>query len=181
MADGRLIPGRGWTNLDRLLSADTSWHYASLEALLKAQQTRQASVGFVKVTRVAAVWIKPRTDKEQKVFSEKMQVIKDTSTIPAARLACLPYRAYVQWSADADPAAPLYETEICSWKLLAHIGAVSQVTATERLQRLLDPQQYDLGFMMASFKSNPQYFKVIGLWRPKKQDVLLRKAQLKLF
>ncbi len=179
--DGRMIPNRGWVNLERYVFADAQWHYRNLEALQSAQKSRRVSVGFIKVDCVKNIAIVPRLEEERALHEAKIDQLQQQQLLTAASaglLAFQPYRIVVHWTAPDDHV--VYETEICSWKVLRQVGKVSEATADRHVRKLLDTEIHDLGFIMASFKDNPQ-FKVIGLWHPKKKDVLLYKSQLTLF
>jgi hypothetical protein len=184
---GKIHINKAWSNRDRFIYADTSWHYSCLEELKEAQQKTAASVGFIKVGFIDHHWVEKRAESERKAYIHHLEILKNQNRLSdeaAKRLAFVPFRIFVRWRCQG-----LHGSKDCPGHTAAVLDdAIGQLTsragiekAMQRLQHYTDVIKYDLAFFMCNTKMQPQKFNIIGLWYPPKNEVIKLKSQLRLF
>lgn len=184
---GKIYPNKGWSNRDRFIYADTSWHYHCLEDLIETQKKTGTSMGFIKVGAIDHLWIEEKPEEEKKVHDYHLEILRNQNKLSdeaEKRLTFLPYRIFVQWRCrhlQRSKICPGHKTEVLDGTIGELIRKSGIEKALQRIRQLGDVNQFDLAFFMSNAKAYPQQFSIIGLWYPDKQEVVNLKSQLSLF
>lgn len=184
---GKIYPNKGWRSRDRLIYADTTWHYECLNDLRERQKINRASIGFIKVGTIDKIWVEDRSEEEKEVHDHHLNLLKKQSPFwdgAQQQLAFQPFRFFVKWRChrlQGPKACPGHTAQILDWGIGTLARKAGADKALQKIRHISDDNRFDLAFFMSNTKGNLQKFSVIGFWYPKKQDVINQKAQLSLF
>lgn len=184
---GKIHVNKAWSNRDRFIYTDASWHYGCLEALQAAQQKTAASVGFIKVRSIDHLWVEERAESERKAYNDHLEILQNQNSFSdeaAKFLTFLPFRIFARWRCQGQYGSkdcPGHTAAVLDDTIGQLAGRAGIEKAMQRLQRYTDVTRYDLAFFMCNTKTQPQEFNIIGLWYPPKSEVIRLKSQLRLF
>lgn len=186
IAPGKVIsPDPGWMQRREIIFRDTSWHYKSVEALLKAQKKSRVSLGIVPVGRIDEVYIRERPEQDRREHREKLRAKKQQVDLfnkaTKLDLEFQDFRIRVKWRCG-EPG----NTEHCNghdmavldWGLGELGRREGRSAALHKMKELANVTKYELRFYLGNIYRFPQSFTIVGVWYPKIVDVRRRSTPL---
>lgn len=183
----RLGTRRGWLERRRVIFRDPSWHFNCLDDLKAEQQRCQISLGLVRVGAVDRVELQWRSPEERTKHEEKLAALQQRSDFflsPPKQLQFLSFRIRLHWRCermDRTKVCPGHTASILDWGLgeLGRREGADQ--ALQKMEEISDLNRFDLHLFLGNMKGRRHVFPIVGLWYPKRADVLRYPLEPSLF
>jgi hypothetical protein len=172
-----------WWKRAEFVFRDPSWHFESVDDLLKAQKEKGTSIGVVAPREITKVEIVARSGEEAKSFEQKFTEVKKKraqidmfeQAIPPEmkKLEFLKCRVQVSWLCKT-PTCPGHRMQVLDWGLCELQRREGDEKALSRMMELCRLDAYDLKFFLGNLFLYPASFMIVGMWYPKRRDDMLR-------
>jgi hypothetical protein len=187
---GDVIPSTKdeWSKRAEFVFRDRSWHFDSVDALLKAQKEKGTSIGVVAPREVTKVDLVERSEEEVKSFDQKLTEVKKIHDAKRAQLDMfekaippemkkldfLKRRVQVSWLCKTATCTG-HRMQVLDWGLCELQRRDGDEKALSRMKELCRLDIYDLKFFLGNLFLYPTSFMIVGMWYPKRvPDLLFR-------
>lgn len=176
-----------WGKRGEFIYRDTSWHFESVDDLLKAQKETGTSIGVVTPREVTKVEIVTRSEDEARSFAQKFDDLKKTLEAKRAQLEMFERaippemktlefqkcRVQVSWLCKTPECAG-HRMQVLDWGLCELQRRDGDEAALSRMNELCKLNIYDLKFFLGNLFLFPSSFMIVGMWYPKRRPDMLR-------
>lgn len=176
-----------WGKRAEFMFRDASWQFPTVDALHEAQRATGTSIGVVAPRSIKKIELLPRDEGDAKSFEEKFQQLKKSldakraqltlfeETIPPEmkRLDFIKARFQITWECS-EPECKGHRMQVLDWEVCELQRKFGNDRALQKLNELTDLTRYDLKFFLGNLFLYPNSFMIVGLWYPKRADLLFR-------
>lgn len=176
-----------WGRRAGVMFRDCSWQFPNVESLYKSQKVNGTSIGVVAPRTIKKIEIVPRDESDAKSFEEKFQQLSKIleakraqltlfeESIPAEmkRLDFIKARFQITWECN-DSHCRGHKMQVLDWEVCELQRKHGDERALQKLRELSDLTRYDLKFFLGNLFLYPNSFMIVGLWYPKRADLLFR-------
>ena len=173
-----------WGRRREFVFKSPDWIFSSMLSLQSAQKLNGTSLAFIYPAEVRTVRIRRRDKLDQDSFKQKLDRFKAENSaerdqltlfdsLTPAEMKELQYigeRVSVEWiCSDLDCAG--HEMQILDWEICELARREGSEAAKAKVEELLCAT-YRTGFMLGNFNAYRHNFAIIGLWYPKRSEML---------
>lgn len=186
---GQKIPPTSdeWGKRASYIFKDPSWHFQSVEDLQESQRCVYTSIGVVEPREIRKIEVLEREGAEVQSFDEKFNELARRRDAERAQLTLfeeaippemkkldfLQARIQIAWHCRNEKCNG-HKMQILDWEVCELQRKNGNEKAIEKLREITDLSRYDLRFFLGNLFLYPQSFVIVGLWYPKKRDLLFR-------
>jgi hypothetical protein len=174
-----------WGKRAEIVFKDKTWQFDSMDALLAAHEERNVSLGVVAPRKIIDIAIQKRSPDDAKDFEDKMRRLRAQrdadrkqldffeKAIPPEmkKLEFLASRAKIHWLCG-NPACPGHDMQVLDWEISELQRREGDAKALEKLKQICDLKRYALRFYLGNLFQYPSSFTIVGLWYPKRANLL---------
>lgn len=176
-----------WGKRAEYMFRDKSWQFETVDDLQEAQRTKRTSIGIVAPREVTKVESVERPEEDFRSFEEKFQDLRKRVKAQRAQmdmfeqaippemklLEFVKSRVMVSWLCKAKDCLG-HRMQVLDWGLCELQRKRGSEAAAAKMTELSDLNTYDLKFFLGNIFQHPSSFTIVGLWYPKRADLLFR-------
>jgi len=174
-----------WGKRAAIVFRDDSWQFRSVEELQQAQRSRGTSIAVVVPREIRRVELVKRPADEIRNFEEKVLELRKRLSAKQAQLTLfeetvppemkhlefLRARLQVSWFCHGDNCKG-HKMQVLDWEVCELQRRRGDDEALKKVCDLTDQTKYALRFFLGNLFLYPQNFMIVGLWYPKRANLL---------
>lgn len=176
-----------WGRRADVLFRNGCWQFQTMEKLQEAQKAGGTSIGVVTPRQIRKVDVVSRDETEIRSFDDKFndlqrrleaqraQLTLFEEAVPPEmkRLDFLRARIQINWLCR-NPACRGHKMQVLDWEVCELQRKRGDDEALRKVREITDLSRFDLRFFLGNLFLYPQNFMVVGLWYPKRANLLFR-------
>jgi len=176
-----------WGRRADFMFRDVGWQFPTVEKLFDAQKATGTSIGVVAPLTIKKIELLTRDKSDAKSFEDKFQELKKSLDAKRAQLTLfeqaippemkkldfIKARFQISWECN-DPRCKSHKMQVLDWEVCELQRKHGDKLALEKLNELCDLSRYDLKFFLGNLFLYPHSFMIVGLWYPKRANLLFR-------
>jgi hypothetical protein len=174
-----------WGKRAEIVMRSPEWHFTSMQDLLNAQKKTGRSIAFMRPQSFDGVSAVKRDSSDAQTFEEKLLNLRARNaaarrqldlferTVPKTMksLEYLGERVCIDWRC-ADQDCKGHSMQVLDWEVCELARRHGLEAAKSKVQSLLDLNSYQTAFILGNFHMFPGSFAIIGLWYPRRSNLL---------